>query len=542
MTAALATRPGLLVIDAGAVRDSSSVPRSQQVNALDSRIQLVVGALPAGATVLLASLADSGPSDHLQLLATTGLDGEPTGRPAGALLTDGSGGQDGVARLVDLTPTLLHALGVAPPASLPGSALRSTGPTGDLASRLERMVDLDRADRAVRTEAGRFLLGLVVLQLALFLGALLVLRRPPVPPAAVPSRVRILRTLRWCAVGASALPAAGLLAGLIPWWRESGPGLAAVVAVATFWLPLTGLALLGPWRSAPLGPAAAVGGLTALVATAAAVTGPRMSSAGLLRLQDLLDSAITPAAGIAGPRTTLLGAGAALAATGAAALAPPRRRRAVAVAAVAAIGALAVVVTAAVGGAPGESPEGNLAAGLALLPAFGVLLAATTGHRAAARSLFVLLAAGLVLAALPVAAHGWRVVEADRAALTLPITWLLPVAAGFVALVLGRPTGWGVTPLTAAVRRIPVLGAGLAAFALWLAPTLAVLPGGPALAGLACGFVVPLLVAAVARVLELEAVDDLDAAVTAVRRQGHGRGRSPRVAGRPAAGPPSTAR
>jgi hypothetical protein len=482
--AALATGPRLLVVDVGAVRDASSVARSEQVAALDSRIQLVLGELPAGATAVVASLADSGTPTHLQLLAAAGPAGT-AGRAAQPfarrLLASPSTGQDGLARAGDLLPTLLDALGVTPPPDADGAPLRTVPADPDPIVRLEQVVDLDRAAQASRTATPWFLAGLAALAVLLAAAAALLLRRD-VPPAGVPRRMRSLRVLRRAAVVLATVPAAAVLAGLVPWWRESTPGLAAALAVATFCLPLSLIALNGPWRSAPLGPAAVVGGLTALVLAGDLLTGSGLSLTGLIGLQPL---GAGPLHGLNGSLFALLGTGALLAATGTAALLTAHARHGRAVLTVTAFGLPATVVD----GLPGGGAD---AAGLlALVPAFGVLAVLLTGRLN-----------GLV-------GPGWR----------------------------------GPRPVRVAYHRVPWLPAGLVALVV-LTALGAVVHSDLAVPAVAALLAVPLLVAVVVRAVELDGADRLDAAVAAARRQGgtgRGKGRRPRVTRGSAAPPAPTA-
>ncbi|HET9654613.1 MAG TPA: hypothetical protein VFP72_04625, partial [Kineosporiaceae bacterium] len=556
---ALATDPGLLVVDVGAVRDPAvaggrdPVARAEQVSAVDSRIQLVLGELPPTATVVVASLADAGPAPSLQLLAATGPAGTDgrAAHPYQGRLLGGSAGRDGLAAGTDLLPTLLDALGVTPPAAADGQPLRTSGADPDPTVRLEHVVDLDQAAQAVAAATPWFLALLAATQLALYVGTVWLLRRPGGVPAGPLSRLRSLRVLRRVAVVVATVPAAALLAGFIPWWRESSPWPAAVAAVATFCLPLALIALAGPWRAAPLGPAAVAAGLTALVFAAEAVTGSPRLPGGLIGLQPLAGDRVH---GLSDSMSALLGTGALLAATAAAQLLLRRGRPRAAVLAVAGTGLATVLVDTVPGwGGDGDGP-------LYLLPAFGVLGLLVAGRRAGLRPAVLLVVGGATLVAGAAVLDRLRP-PADRTApgrfvqaaldggagrileqragrelslLLEPLAWLLPVAVLFGMLVLARPQAWG-APLRSAVTRVPVLRHGLVALGLLLGIGTAVGETGLAVPATAAALLVPLLVAACVRSLELDAADRLDAAVAAARREGRtsprGRGHRPKVAG-----------
>lgn len=78
---------------------------------VDEAVGAFVADLPPGTSVLVAGLGHTSAS-----AAAMALVAHPVGEGAGAVLSSGSTRQDGLVQLTDLTPTLLHLAGVAPPA------------------------------------------------------------------------------------------------------------------------------------------------------------------------------------------------------------------------------------------------------------------------------------------------------------------------------------------------------------------------------------------------------------------------------------------
>jgi hypothetical protein len=85
------------------------------------------------------------------------------------------------------------------------------------------------------------------------------------------------------------------------------------------------------------------------------------------------------------------------------------------------------------------------------------------------------------------------------------LSLLVLFAIAFVALVLAKPTAWGVRPLQAAYDRSPVLRAGLIAFAVLLVLAALLNDSGTAVPAYASMLAMPLLIAACVRALELPA-------------------------------------
>ncbi|GIG28460.1 hypothetical protein [Cellulomonas marina] len=271
VSSALAAAP-LVVVDAGGVRDregTAFAPRAEQVALVDSTLAAVLaGAEGTGAQVLVVSLADSGRAE-LQLAAATGPAGTRWAGPG--LLTTGSTQQRGLVQAVDVAPTVLSALGLPADPAMSGSTMRATGGPATAGARIALLEDVAAEADQVREVSGGFSTVLVLLQVALFVAAALVLTRPrDRQHGALRGPVRVLRV-----VGPflAAWPVASFLTGLVPWWRAGAPVLGFWAALLGWALVITAVALLGPWRRYVLGPAAVVAAVTVGVLVADALTG-----------------------------------------------------------------------------------------------------------------------------------------------------------------------------------------------------------------------------------------------------------------------------
>lgn len=212
--------------------------------------------------------------DRLQVVMDSGFASGP--------LTSGSTHQEGVVLLTDVVPTILASHGESAPAGLPGQVFEGTGAnTGGAGSE-----GSDDSGAVVRDTAGMQLAtdrsaANVLVDGATWwaLGTWLVLPALGLLVLLIPrlaGRRRLAGLARVAAVCLPLGPAAGLLAGAVPWWRAEHPALALTGVVWGFGLVLAALALLGPWRRARYGPAGAAGALLALAILAESATGSHL--------------------------------------------------------------------------------------------------------------------------------------------------------------------------------------------------------------------------------------------------------------------------
>ncbi len=553
--AALALDPDLLVVDAGAVRDPAEQPAgaprptglwtesvTDQVSALDTRLQLVLGELPTGATVIVASLADSGRQPQLQLVAALGPGPAGAHAFAPALLRSDSTRQDGLVQLTDLQPTVLRLLGHPVPADAVGATLVSRS-AGEPTSRLQRLLDLQEAAVTMHQVVPSFFAALVLAQLVLYGVTAVVLRRRAGTPT-VRHRLRVAVT--GAALWFAAVPAGTFLAALAPWWRLGPPLLMVSLLSIAFALPPALLAVLGPGRRLLLAPIGWVGGLSALVLAADVLSGSRLQLCSPMGDQPLVAGRFY---GIGNPAFALFASGMLLAAaaaadallsgiairgataakpsatksstagTDAAAQAAARRRR-LAAGVIATVGLVATLVD----GLPGVGSD--FGGPPAIVPAFSLFALLVAGVRLTARRLLGI-CCGTLAAVLALSLLDWlrpadqrthlgrfvqtvldggggtvvaRKTEQNVAVLTAsPLNLLLPVVVVLVIAALLRPERFGLAVLRSAYASSATLRPALACLGVLLGIAVLVNDSGTAMPAGAATLVLPLLVAVLLR-------------------------------------------
>src|SRR5450830_1623574 len=566
----------LVVVDAGSVRDPGSptrdrVPadaadagepvvigpdvavteptRSEQAQAIDVRVRAVLAAVDASTThptVLVVSLADSGPSPQLQLAVASGPAAEGGGTYAGALLGSSSTRQAGYLQSTDITPTLLSALGLradAPQGALIGSPVTTVAGPHVASARVAALVDANRQAQAARRLIPGFyvtlvginvLLGLLV---AVGLNARVLAWWSRVLDKRWPGKGRrvaaaqshpgtALRRLRALGVAVAAIPVSTFLANITPWWRASTPPFALAATIAAWVLVITAIALVPPWRDTVLAPLGIVAAITATVLCVDIAAGARLQLSSLMGPQALVAGRFYGFNNIA---FALVAAASILLAV---ALADPlvaRGRRGLAAGVVVLIG---IVITA-LDGLP--SIGADFGGPPALVPGFAILALLTAGIRLSWwRTLGVLAAGAVTVTAFAVVDYlrpadsrthlgrfvqtvldggAWQVVErklAQNVDVLVGGTLTLLAVAGLVlaVLVLGRLLRKAVTapdggsygwlsaraPLTRMGTDAPMLRPGLIALAVTMAIGLVLNDSGIVIPAIGVVLAVPLLV------------------------------------------------
>ncbi|NMR21118.1 hypothetical protein HIR71_12970 [Cellulomonas fimi] len=535
--------------------------RSDQVREIDARIGAALAAVEDSGrdvTVLVASLADSGRSPHLQLAAASGPSADP-GAAAGpgaafaeALLESRSTRQPGYVMTTDLTPTVLSALGIrgeAPAGALVGSVITAV-PGPELASqRVAAMIDEDRHAWAVRPLVPVFFTFLIVVNLLLYafvtlglnghvlaslssgLNRVLPGRAGRAVAHGLTSRPRlVLSLMRMAGVAVASIPVATFLANLSPWWRLRPPSYALIALVVVWVAVLTALALVPRWKSWLLGPVGVVAGATALVIAADIATGGGLQISALMGVQPLVGARFY---GFNNQAFALFAASTILLAVAVANPLVRRGRRRQAAAAVAGIGVVATVLD----GMPGLGSD--FGGPPAMVPGFAVLALLAAGIRLTWRRALGVLAAGAAVVVgfalvdwmrpadsqthlgrfvQTVLDGGLWPVVARKASQNLDnlfgstLTFLAIAGIALVVLVLGRPLRGIATapdggpfawlssgaPLTQLGTDAPMLRPGLVALAVTLGIGFALNDSGIVIPAVGISVVVPLVVAACA--------------------------------------------
>lgn len=388
-----------------------SPARSQQVAGIDQRIGAVLAAVretAPDATVLVASLADSGTRSMMQLAVA---DGPALGEvPAdGALLDSRSTRQPGMVQSTDLTPTMLAWLGIDGPAGLVGAPLQVEPDGRSGPARAAYLKDVSDHAVAVRPIKGPFHSALVLVNLLLYAAVTVGLNRKNLDRAAdwlgrreshtarravaaLRSRrpATALRAVRAVAVAVGAIPIASYLANLLPWWRTPSPSAVVLSATALIAAVISAVAVLGPWRRSILGPVAVVSGLTTVVLAVDVLTGATLQLSSLMGVEPQVGGRFY---GFNNSSFSLFAAAAILVATCVADPLVRAGRGTLAAAAVGAIGLVAVVLDGAptIGADFGGPP--------ALVPGFLVLALLAAGIRLTWRRILLVLGVTGVLAA-----------------------------------------------------------------------------------------------------------------------------------------------
>ena len=515
------------LVDVGVVRDPDDTAegefatgsRESQVREIDRRIGAVIEAGPNGADYVVASLADAGRSERLQLVLARGPHFGP------GTLESGSTRQVGLVQSPDLTATVLQTVGIPVPDAVTGSPLTSrSAPDNSQAradERLRTLRDVDEASHDVHTLVEPFFQVFAYGQLLVYLLVLLVWKGRIGSEA---TRATVLSRMRVLAVGAAAVPVSTFLANLAPWWRFPVELLAVTAAVLGFAALIATAALRGPWARSPLGPMAFVAGVTMAVLALDVVTGSRLQISSLMGLQPVVAGRFY---GMSNPTFALFATSTLLLATAASSVLFRRGLRTPAAVVVAVLGVVAVVVD----GAPWWGADGG--GPPALIPGVVVLLVAVLGVRMGWRR-WGLVAVGVVVLFFVVAGLDWLRAPSSRSHLgrfvqtlldggagdvvvrkarqnyelllsNAPLSLLVPVALVALVVVLARPSSWGSRALARAAEEAPTLRAGLVGLVVTLGIGFAVNDSGVAIPAVGATLAVPLLISLAVSVVLREA-------------------------------------
>jgi hypothetical protein len=513
LPSALATCP-LTLIDVGPIRDPADVnpqdetrpttTRAQQVAVVDARVAAVLKVAPAGADVVLASLADACATERLRMIAVMGP------HLGGRTLESSSTRAPGLVRLTDLTPTILQHLGIPQPSNLAGTPLQFV-PADEVCDhsanqRLRALLDYDQASQTVHRLVEPFFYGWVLLQLALYLSAALLWKR------GWGTQGQRLQNIRRVAIIAATVPVSTFLANLLPWWRFSIPMVSVVACVTLFAAAISALALLGPWRRRLFGPGVVVCITTMAVLTLDVMTGSRLQLSSPMGLQPLVGGRFH---GMGTVTFALFATATLMLCTTVGDHLVTIGQARYAVAAVAAIGVGAVVVDASpslgsdLGGPPALLPAVILLvlAILAIKLTWRLILAIAGGVGAFLVLLGLLDTGRFVQTILDGGAWDIIVRKLEQSITFLfsnPLSLLIPVVLVVFASILARPTWWAAAPLRRSFARVqlrrPVL---ISIMVMWVIGV-ALNDSGAAIPAVGATLACPLVIAIAVRTLEDE--------------------------------------
>lgn len=439
--------------------------------------------------VVVSPYRDPPGPDRLMVAVVAGV-----GTVPGGWITSATTHRNGIVTLPDVAPGVLALFGVKSPPSMTGQPFHTVPAHGD---RLRILTGLQAAALSYGSRVGRYTFALAVLGVAIFAAGWRTLRTgaggSPVLAAGLLVAAAPLACLAQAAVGAerwAALPAFGFLVAA---------GLAAV-----------GVALTGPWRRHPAGPAIFIAAATVLAIAVDLVTGSRGQLTSLIGYTPIEGGRFY---GLSAVSFAIL-ATYVLVLTGMLAGTWPRRS----VAIIAAVGA----VTVGLAGAPMFGAKfGSI---LTLVPAFGLLALLVSGRPISLRAAGAIAGAAAVVAVAVGAADAlrpaqsqthlgrfvgallgggagsgsaWEVIQRKLDAnlgifVRAPYALLAPAALVFVALAVIRPA----PVVDAPMRAVPGLRAGLLAAMAALAVAMFLNDSGAAIPAMGLVIGVPWAVAA----------------------------------------------
>jgi hypothetical protein len=443
----------------------------------DAALGSIVDRLPANATVVVSGMADDGATPAFRPVIIAG-PGVPHGQ-----LTSLSTRQPGVIQTADLTALLVDRTGTDDPLLGQGRP-PMVRPMFLAPEPIRRVKELVTALDVEYPFVPRFFilfLGGTAAAIAIGLGWWGIERRRRPDRTAPEGLPPVLRTfLASIAALVAATPVAVLLAGLVPWWRAGHPELALTGTILSIAATLALVALRGPWRLFPAGPATFLATVTAFTMAQDVVHGSRLQFISLMGLQPVyggryygqgnVDFAVFATCSLV-IATVLAGRMIALG------------QRRTAVVAVVFIGLATIVIDGSASwGADGGGPIG-------LVPAFGYLALRAGGERVTWRRAAAMIATTIGLVGgfalfdylgptayrthlgdfvdqLVRGENGKSLVKIWTENWTmLTSSWLtlcVPVLLALAAVVVRRPGPW-VRPLAPAISRVPFLGVGLRA-------------------------------------------------------------------------------
>ena len=517
-------------INAGVDAHGAQVPlthkqRDDAAAQADRQIGRVLAALPAGTTVLLAGLSDTGGAAHLHVALSATAQSPTAQSPTtqrraapGGYLTSNATRRPGLVTLTDLTSTALRDLGLGQPSAAIGAPWRTRSASASPADKADALDDEDVAARSVSRLQAPFFILLFGAQLLLYAFASVVLRRRSTDDGGTS---RVLAATRIVALAGAAVPVASFLANAVPWWRSTHPAPALIMCVLVATAAVTGLALAGRWRRSPITPALVVAWVTALVLGLDVLTGSHLQLNSLMGYTALVGGRYYGFGNIA---FAVFATGSILSAAWLAEQPLGGGRRTAAVALVVAVG----LAGAALDGWP--SWGSDFGGVLAIVPGTAVLAFMIAGRRISPLNMGVI-GAVAVVAVLAIAfadslrpvtdqthlgrfwddlLHGsaWGVIGRKIVAMLYSLRyWQFTViavgAVSFLFFVLARPLRWRAAVLADAYSSAPTLRPALIAALTTAVIGMLVNDSGVVVVAIALGLAVPLTLAAGIRAQEL---------------------------------------
>ena len=284
---------------AARIQPQPPVDRVYPYAALDSALGSLIAQLPSGTTLVVAGLDDATTEPQLHTLLVSG-----SGFDSKRWLYASSTRHPGVVQTLDLTPSLLHWLGLTPkqitaadPKPFVGSQIttRGTAPS-DPAGAIVTQAWLNTANQTFAQTNGRFITWMAhAITILAWAAGLVFAAIRWLPERYSPGRFsrRFPRLRRWraglsaavvgWATALGAIAPASFLANLVNWSATFAPGPILYATIAGISVLLAVAALTAcrtvSWlRGQPLAPAGLLGLLTLLIIAADVATGSRLQA------------------------------------------------------------------------------------------------------------------------------------------------------------------------------------------------------------------------------------------------------------------------
>ncbi|GAA0636336.1 hypothetical protein GCM10009547_45790 [Sporichthya brevicatena] len=239
----------LLLVDAGPL--PLGPPRLSALQRVDELIAQIRAEVPDSA-LIVAGIGDSDQDEpHLTAIMVEAGADSLRGLRRGWLRSD-STRRTGTVTITDLTPTLI---GDAIPADLDGHRLQYRPRIESTPAAVRELEERDIAARVVSDMFVWFFAVLIAGQVLLYLAVGLARRSGA-------SRGSCARVLRGVGLTFGAVPAAAVLANLLPWRAAEHPAATLWALIAGGAAAIAATAAGGPWRRAPYGAATAVAVIT----------------------------------------------------------------------------------------------------------------------------------------------------------------------------------------------------------------------------------------------------------------------------------------
>ena len=252
--------------------ESRDAMREKLTDANAARVDAVLGELPQGTKVLVASLVDFGNDRALQV-AISGQIG--TSDSAAGLGTSATTRQSGVIHLFDVAPSVLDWLGVQAPTDMEGAPIvtEHVAGAGTLADRQEVLSDKSEHATAMLANRGLFLRFLTRAAIGFFVLSTVLFVQPVYRRTLRHEHLR--RAWTWAGLTVAAVPVSGLLINLLHWWNTENPSLSLI---GGSWLLAGGIALicLNLQRFKNAAPLIVISGLTAAILLVDTATGSHL--------------------------------------------------------------------------------------------------------------------------------------------------------------------------------------------------------------------------------------------------------------------------